>query len=177
MKGKDHRSYERTSTLLPFQARRILSGQSEGLECRLTLGGIVFEDTPPPEVGDERLCRWLNMLNTKLDYLISLTVPQQGGFISMNFEPLNISASGMGLITQESFDKGNVLEIRMVLQAYPAKILQLYGEVIRIKPVPGKPKRYNVGIKFVNMDEHVRNEILKFDFKQHRERLITRKNP
>jgi Tfp pilus assembly protein PilZ len=177
MKGKDHRSYERTSTLLPFQARRLLSGQCEGLECRLTVGGIVFEDTLPPEVEDERLCKWLNMLNTKLDYLISLTVPQQEGFVSMNFEPLNISAGGMGLITQEPFEKGNILEIRMVLQAYPAKILQLYGEVIRIKPTPGKPKRYTVGVNFVNMDEHVRDEILKFDFKKHRERLITRKSP
>jgi c-di-GMP-binding flagellar brake protein YcgR len=109
--------------------------------------------------------------------LISLTVPQQEGFVSMNFEPLNISAGGMGLITQEPFEKGNILEIRMVLQAYPAKILQLYGEVIRIKPTPGKPKRYTVGVNFVNMDEHVRDEILKFDFKKHRERLITRKSP
>jgi Tfp pilus assembly protein PilZ len=177
MKRKDHRSYERTSTLLPFQARRLLSGQCEGLDCRLTVGGIVFDDILPPAVEDERLCKWLNMLNTKLDYLISLTVPEQEGFASMNFEPLNISAGGMALIALEQFDKGDTLEIRMVLQAYPAKILQLYGEVVRVKPIPGKPKRYTVGVKFVNMDEHVRNEILKFDFKKHRERLITRKAP
>jgi c-di-GMP-binding flagellar brake protein YcgR len=83
----------------------------------------------------------------------------------------------MGLIAQELFDKGDILEIRLVLQAYPAKILQLYGEVVRCKPVPGKPKRYTVGVKFVHMDEHIRNEILKFDFKKHRERLIARKDP
>ena len=177
MKRKDHRSFERTSTLLPFQARRLLSGQCEGLECRLTAGGIVFEDTLPPAVEDERLCKWLNMLNTKLDYLISLTVPEREGVVSMNFEPLNISAGGMGLIAQEPFEKGDILEIRMVLQAYPAKILQLYGEVVRIKPTPGKPKRYTVGVKFVHMDEHIRDEILKFDFKKHRERLIARKGP
>jgi hypothetical protein len=29
----------------------------------------------------------------------------------------------------------------------------------------------------VHMDENIRNEILKFDFKKHRERLITRKAP
>jgi hypothetical protein len=177
MKRKDHRSYERTSTLLPFQARRLLSSQCEGLDCRLTVGGIVFDDILPPEVEDERLGKWLNMLNTKLDYLISLTVPEREGFVSMNFEPLNISASGMALIAQEPFDKGDMLEIRMVLQAYPAKILELYGEVVRIKPTPGKPKRYTVGVNFVHMDEHIREEILKFDFKKHRERLIARKGP
>ena len=177
MKKKDLRSYDRKSTLLPFQARRLLSSQSEGLECRLTEGGIVFEDILPPAVEDERLCKWLNMLNTKLDYLISLTVSEREGFVSMNFEPLNISAGGMGLIAQESFEKGDILEIRMVLQTYPAKILQLYGEVVRVEPTPGKPKRYTIGVNFVHMDEHVRNEILKFDFKKHREKLITRKSP
>lgn len=177
MESKDHRSYDRTSTLLPFQARRLLSGHSEDLVCRLTVGGIVFEDRLPPAVEDERLCKWLNMLNTKLDYLISLSVPEREGVVSMNFEPLNISASGMSLIAQEPFDKGDILEIRMVLQAYPAKILQLYGEVVRVEPTPGKPKRYTVGVKFVPMDEHIRNEILEFDFKKHRERLIARKGP
>jgi hypothetical protein len=177
MKRKDHRSYERTSTLLPFQARRLLSGQCEGLDCRLTVGGVVFEDILPPAVEDERLCKWLNMLNTKLDYLISLTVPEREGVVSMNFEPLNISASGMGLIAQEPFEKGDILEIRMVLQAYPAKILELYGEVVRIKPTPGKLKRYTVGVNFVHMNEHIRDEILKFDFKKHRERLVARKGP
>lgn len=177
MKKNDHRSYDRTSTLLPFQARRLLSGKSENLDCRLTVGGIVFEDILPPAVEDERLGKWLNMLNTKLDYLISLTVPEREGFVSMNFEPLNISASGMALIAQEPFDKGDMLEIRMVLQAYPAKILELYGEVVRVKPTPGKPKRYTVGVNFMHMDEHIRDEILKFDFKKHRERLITRKGP
>jgi len=173
MKRKDHRSYERKSTLLPFQARRLLSGQCEDLDCRLTVGGIVFEDRLPPAVEDERLCKWLNMLNTKLDFLISLTVPEWEGVVSMNFEPLNISASGMSLLAQEPFDKGDILEIRMVLQTYPAKILRLYGEIVRVEPTPGKPKRYIVGVKFVHMDEHIRNEILKFDFKKHRERLIT----
>jgi hypothetical protein len=177
MKRKNHRSYDRTSTLLPFQARRLLSGKLEDLDCRLTVGGIVFEDIPPDAVEDERLGKWLNMLNTKLDYLISLTVPEREGVVSMNFEPLNISAGGMALIAQEPFNKGDILEIRMVLQAYPAKILRLYGEVVRVEPAPGQPERYTVGVNFVHMDEHIREEILKFDFRKHRERLIARKGP
>jgi len=177
MKNKDHRSFVRTSTLLPFQARRLTSDECNDLGCRLTVGGFVFEDTPPPAVGDERLCQWLNMLNTKLDYLISLTVPEQEGFISMKFEPLNISASGMALVTREPVDEGDILEIRIVLQAYPAKILQLYGEIVRCQPAPGKTKRHTIGLKFLSMTEDVKNEILKFDFKKHRERLITIKRP
>jgi Tfp pilus assembly protein PilZ len=177
MKKKEHRSFVRTNTLLPFLARPLPSDECDSMECRLTLGGIVFEDAPPPSVGDEHLCQWLNMLNAKLDYLISLTVPERKGFVTMKFEPLNISASGMAIVTQEAVQIGDVIEIRIVLQAYPAKILYLYGEVVRIQPTRGKHKRYSIGLKFLNMTDEVRNEILKFDFKKHRERLITIKRP
>ena len=177
MKSKDKRTYPRANTLLPFQVHRLLSSKREDLDCQLTVGGIVIDDKLPPAVEDDRLGNWLNMLNTKLDYLISLTVPEREGCVSMNFEPLNISAGGLGLITQEPFDKGDILEIRMVLQAYPAKILQLYGEVVRVESTPDKPDSYTIGVIFVHMDEHVRKEILKFDFKKHRERLKRIYNP
>lgn len=172
MKNDDHRSFARTNTLLPFRVRRLSSDECDNLDCRLILGGVVFEDAPPPAVADEHLCQWLNMLNTKLDYLISMTVPEREGFVSVKFEPLNISGSGMAMITQEPVNEGDVLEIRIVLQAYPAKILYLHGEVVHVDPVPGKSKRYNVGLKFLNITEDVRDEILKFDFRKHRERLI-----
>ncbi len=177
MKNQDKRTHPRENTLLPFQVHRLLSGQREDLDCQLTVGGIVIDDKLPPAVEDERLCKWLNMLNTKLDYLISLTVPEREGCVSMDFEPLNISAGGMGLIAQEPFNKGEILEIRMVLQSYPAKILQLYGEVVRVESTPDNPDSYTIGVNFVHMDEHVRKEILKFDFKKHRERLNRMNNP
>jgi hypothetical protein len=178
MKKKDQRSFQRNSTLLPFQARRVQADQCDSLDCRLTLGGIVFEDAPPPAVGDERLSKWLNMINTKLDYLISLTVPEKEGFVSMHFEPLNISASGMAIVALERFRKGDLLEIRMVLQVYPAKMLHLYGEVVRceVLPGPGKTKRYTAGLRFVHMTDAVRSELLKFDFKKHREQIIAIRN-
>jgi len=63
----------------------------------------------------------------------------------------------------------------MVLQAYPAKILYLYGEVIRLEKTPNHPNINTVGIKFLGMNEEVRDEILKFEFKKHGERLLMRK--
>ena len=101
-----------------------------------------------------------------------MNAPERGDFVSMKFEPLNISGSGMALVTQEPVNEGDVLEIRIVLQAYPAKILHLHGEVVHVHPMPGKAKRYSIGLKFLNITEDVRNEILKFDFRKHRERLI-----
>jgi hypothetical protein len=177
MKGKNKRSHPRANTLLPFQVRRISLHESKGLDCGLSLGGIVIDDSSLPPVKDERLDRWLNMLNTKIDYLISLASPKREDVASMAMEPLNISGSGVSLIAKEPFHKGEIVEIRVVLQTYPAKILNLYGEVVRVESTPDNSGKYIIGIRFMDMSEEVRNEILKFDFKKHREKLLTGKRP
>jgi hypothetical protein len=176
MKGKDNRAHPREDTLMPFQVHRI-SGQETGdLNCRISLGGIVIEDWLPPPVKDERLNLWLNMLNAKIDYLTSFTFPRSEWANSMRVEPLNISGGGMSLIAREQFDMGEILAIRIVLHAYPAKILHLYGEVVRIESTPENPDRFVIGIKFVGMSEEVRNEIIKFDFKKHKKRPLRKKS-
>jgi hypothetical protein len=175
MNIKDKRTYTRATTLLPFEVRRLRTDERYGLSCRISKGTIVIDDSQPPPLEDERLNLWLNMLNTKIDYLINLASPKSEIVVYMTFEPLNISGSGMSLMTKEQFDMGDVLEIRIVLQTYPAKILYLYGEVVRIKATPKKPDTYTLGIKFLGMNEEVRNEIIIFDFKKHRERLTTQR--
>lgn len=177
MKSKNKRSHPRASTLMPFQVHRLSRQESKDLDCRLSLGGIVIEDWLPPPVEDERLNRWLNMLNTKLDYLTSFTFPRREWADSMWVEPLNISCGGMSLIAKEQFNIGEIIGIRIVLQVYPAKILNLYGEVVRVESTPDKPDSYTIGAKFVGMNEDVRNEIIKFDFKKHRKGLTGIKNP
>lgn len=177
MKGKkDQRSYPRTTTVLPFQVRRLPQHEYEGLDCRLSVGDIVIEDSPPPPVQDERLALWLNMVNNKLDYLIRLSAPKSEDAVSMDFEPLTISGSGMSLAAKERFNEGELLEIRIVLQAYPARVLHLYGKVIRVEATPNKLGSYTTGLQFVGLNETVRDEILKFDFKKHRERLIAKRS-
>ena len=176
MNDKNQRSYPRTTTLLPFQVRRLPFHEFEGLDCRLSVNNIVIEDSPPPPVGDERLAQWLNMVNAKLDYLMRLSAPNQEDTVSMDFEPLNISGGGMSLAAKEQFNEGDLLEIRIVLQTYPAKVLHLYGKVIRVEATPNKSGSYITGIQFVGLSETVRDEILKFDFKKHRERLTTKRS-
>ena len=136
------------------------------------MDSIVIDATLPPPLEDERLVAWLNLLNNKMDYLISLFSPRREDFVSIPFEPLNLSGSGMRLNSTEQFDIGDMLEIRMVLQTYPAKVLQLYGEVVRIESVASRPGTYSVGVRFIGVSEEVRSEILKFDFRKHREKLL-----
>ena len=175
MKDENKRSYLRVNTLLPFEARRLDVKEYDNLQCRVSTGSIVI-DEPPPPVDDEKMNAWLNMLNNKLEYLIRL-VPRQHEISSfMTFEPVSISGSGMMMTTTDKLQVGNILEITMVLQAYPAKILYLYGEVIHLEKTPNRPDIHTVGIKFLGMNEEVRDEILKFEFKKHGEKLLMRKH-
>jgi hypothetical protein len=172
MPTKNQRTHPRANTLLPFTVRRLQPSEAGKLNCRVTKDIIVIDDFLPPPVKDELLNLWLNMLNVKLNYLIRQVSPKQEAVVSMTFEPLNISCGGMSLITNESFNIGDILEIRMVLQTYPAKILYLYGDIVRTESTPQKPERYVVSVKFRGMNDDVRNEIMKFDFKKHRKKLI-----
>jgi len=174
MTVKNRRCYARASTLLPAKVRRLRPAEREGLKCRIVMGGIVIDDAPPPRVDDEKLGMWLSMLNAKLDYLIRLSPARQEESVYAKIEPLNLSAGGMSLVTDEHFARGERVEIRIVIQAYPSKVLYLYGEVVRIDAVPAKPGMTMLGIQFEGMSEEVRAEILRFDFKAHRQKLIRR---
>lgn len=174
MAVKNKRSYARASTLMPAKFRRLRPAEREGLACRIVTGGIVIDDAPPPRVDDEKLHMWLSMLNAKLDYLIRLSPARQEAVVYANIEPLNLSAGGLSLVTDEHFARGEGVEIRIVVQAYPPKVLYLYGEVVRIDAVPERPGMHLLGIRFEGMSEEVRAEILRFDFKAHRQKMISR---
>jgi hypothetical protein len=175
MTTKNQRAHPRANTLLPFTVRRLQPSEFGKLNCRVTTDNIVIDDFLPPPLKDEQLNLWVNMLNVKLNYLIRQVSPKRATVVSMTFEPLNISCGGMSLITNESFNIGDILEIRMVLQTYPAKILYLYGEIVRTEVTPKKAEKYIVSVKFREMNDDVCNEISKFDFKKHRKKLIAGK--
>jgi hypothetical protein len=173
MKVKNKRSHKRSNTALPVKVRRLPPTEREGLACRIVTRGIVIDEVLPPRVKDEHLNAWLSMLNAKLDYLIRLSPLRREEVDDVEIEPLDISGGGMSLATKEHFTSGEILEIRMVIQAYPPKVLYLYGRIMHINAVPGKPDVYTLGIEFLGMPEEVRNEILRFDFKAHRQKLLT----
>jgi hypothetical protein len=168
----DKRAFPRMSTVMPLEVRRLPPTEMEDRTCRISTDLIVIDDAPLPPVENERLNLWLNMINTKLDYLIRTVPSKKEIVVSVGIEPLNISGNGMSLATKEEFSLGDVLEIRIVLQTYPSKVLHLYGEVVRVDRAPDISDTHILGIKFLGMSDAVRDEILKFDFKKHRQRLM-----
>ncbi|MBN1664053.1 MAG: PilZ domain-containing protein [Deltaproteobacteria bacterium] len=172
----DKRSYPRTTKILPYEVRRLPEHECKDLHCHESRDAIVIGKSLPLPVKDEQLNLWLHMLNAKLDYLISLTSekkPESSLYVA--FELVNISGSGMSLITKEAFQTGDMLEIKMILQAYPAKILYLYGEVVRVSASSHTSPIHIVGLKFIGMTNDVRDEILKLELKKKQEKPAKRK--
>ncbi len=168
METNDSRTYSRVNTYLPLEARLIPSEEKNNLTAHVSKVGIVIDEVTPPELEDKILGEWLKMLNDKMDSIIEILSSERQDTSHITLEPLNISASGMRITSQRSYDVGSVMEIKIVLPIRPYKILYLYGEVVR---VDAKLDRFNVAVKFIGMNNEVEEELLRFDFKKHREML------
>jgi c-di-GMP-binding flagellar brake protein YcgR len=115
---------------------------------------------------------WINLLNAKLDVIISKLSLQFEGFHAMPFRYVTLSGSGMGFSSQEAFALCDLLEIKMMLTLNRPVALYLYGEVVKIQR---QTSGYFIAVLFKMMDEAIRERIIQFVFEMEREMLRERK--
>ena len=171
MEKQDSRRYSRVNTYLPLEARLIPSEETDNLIAHVSKVGIVIDEVTPHELEDKVLGEWLKMLNDKMDSILEMLSSERQDTSHITLEPLNISAGGMRIRSPRSYDIGSVMEIKIVLPMRPYKILYLYGKVVRVEDTPNF---FNVAVKFIGMNDEVEEELLRFDFKKHREMLTMR---
>jgi hypothetical protein len=162
---KNTRKYSRVNTYMPFDAR-LLSPEEHSLKSRISHDDIIIDSSRLPELEDRDLYLWLSTINSKLDMLL---LSHQENFSEMNFKPLNISASGMRFTSRQSFEVGDLLEIKIVLHASPHKVLYLVAAVIRVEQVSFRINSYNIAVKFLELGDEIKNELLKYDFSRQME--------
>ena len=89
----------------------------------------------------------------------------------------NISASGMNIDIDRPVKQGQIVHATMVLSKTPFLYIDVYGEIIRVDALEGKDSPlYQVGIKFLSLDETGREKIVAYVFQQQREAIRKRKN-
>lgn len=157
---KNTRKYSRVNTYMPFDVR-LLSQEENALKSRISEDDIIIDAMRLPELEDKNLYLWLSAINTKLDMLL-MSHPEN--FLEMNFKPLNISASGMRFTSRQRFEVGDLMEIRIVLHVNPHKVLYLIAAVTRVEQVSFKLNTYNIAVKFLELADEIKNELLKYDF-------------
>ena len=111
-------------------------------------------------------------LNRKLDQVISiLDLDKDAGTGTGIEREMNVSGSGIGLLIDEPFVVGEILELKISLPVFKLSAvmaIETIGEVVWVREqkdeaVEGK-SRYCAGIKFISMNEDDREEIVGYTF-------------
>lgn len=172
--GKDEerylkmREFSRVDAHLPFTVRLVPPEERTEARCRVSGEVVLAEPQSLPELPDKLLNDWIQLLNAKLDAIISILTFERDGFGCLPLAPLNISGAGIGFVRTEHYALGAVLEIKLILPMIPPLPLYLYGEVVNAEQRTGC---WYTGTKFVEMDEEIRDAIVKYVFKRQRELL------
>lgn len=162
------REFSRVDAYIPFEARIVLPENWPNIRAKITGETVLAGFQSLPEIEDKQLSDWMNMLNTKLDTIINLLTFQRDGFCSLPFSRVNISGGGMSFSSRENYKTGDILEFKIMLPMLPPVALYIYGEVVTVEK---QIENYHVAVKFIAMDDEIRDEIVKFVFKTQREIL------
>lgn len=162
------REFSRVDAHVPFSVRVVPPEERPNIRAKISGETILAEFQTLTELEDKLLSDWLKMLNAKLDSIINMLTFQREGFGSLPFAQVNISGGGLGFNSREKYNQGDVLEIKMILPMMPPVALYIYGEVVKIEQ---QINSYAIAVKFIAMDEDIRDEIVKFVFRRQREML------
>ena len=164
---QNRREFSRVNAFVPLGVRLVSPEEKGNLLSRvcnqttLDLGGL-------PEIQDQALAAWLSALNRKLDLILDSLGTQKLGFSALPVRQINISGGGLSFPWNERFERGDILEVMMVLSSSASVALYVYGEVVAVDP---QNDGFEIGLKFVAMDDQIRDEICKFVFERERQIL------
>lgn len=171
-KYQEAREYARVMAYLPLEANLVPPEERECRKPRISGVAVLSDFTKPPEPEDKLLAQWLNLLNAKLDSIISSLSVEREGFSSLTFQTVSISGSGMGFQSREKYRNGDFLEIKILLYMYPHVALYLYGDVVTSEQ---EGNDFYIAVKFTEMSDDIRDEIIKFVFRRQREILSAKR--
>ena len=121
------REFSRVDTCLALRMQPC-SRRREDNDPFQNLGHALGVTGPMPEPEDEVLTLWLKAINSKLDAVMNYILFQTEGLLSLKMRPVNISASGMSFMSDQKYEVGDIIEIKMMLHVFHPVALYLYGE-------------------------------------------------
>jgi hypothetical protein len=121
---------------------------------------------------------FLLQLDEKLDQI--LTILSKDGVDKGPLKQgigVNISGSGMNIITEKPVEPGQIIHANFVLSRLPLVFIDLFGQVVRVAPVDEDGEgTYHLGIKFLDLDPDDRERIIACVFQRQREIIRIRKS-
>ena len=133
------------------------SGSNERLESDLNTNAI------PAKIVDT-----INLLKEKLNYLQEVTINSQDADL-FEHEPVkvNISGSGLRFNSRNTFQVGDLLDLKMVLPSSPFSVIKTVALVVRMDDLSKEEASLEEGshlvaAKFIVVNEDDRNSIIKY---------------
>jgi len=166
----NRREYTRVYAYVPMSYRLISKDEHPVIRSRVSTHMAIPDCSMLPEVEEPLLNEWLRVINTKLDSIIRLISVQSDGFQSLPFKAVHISGNGMNFTTKDSFQSGDIMEIKVILSSgqSAALYLYLYGEVVKTEK---QTSGFVTVLNYVKIDDKIRDEIVRFVFEKEREIL------
>ena len=129
------------------------------------------------------LVDFLIHMDNKLDRVLKLLSKVSGLEVSackddMDDEDLfvgqgsDISGTGMSVICDKALEPGQILKASFMISRFPVTPLVLFGRVVRVAPVQEDGKqRYQVVVRFIDLDEEDREKIIAYTFQVQRDAI------
>jgi len=110
----------------------------------------------------------IQSLETKLNYLIGMTVLQEAGHDLPEERVVNISVTGISFTSTANVAIGDKLKISMILPLFPPVFVEILANVVHIKKMTDEKNR--VSTTFIFRSEYELQGITKCVFKLQRDK-------
>ena len=164
----NRREFSRVGAYIPFSYRIVTDTEVSHMKSRTISDSFMMDFPIMPSLEDQVYGEWLKLINAKLDEIIRMMTLQREGFSTLPFRKINISGNGLSFFSMDSLPRGTIVEAKVVMTIVNATALILYGEVVTVE---NAGNGFNIGISFINIDDMLRNEIIRFVFEREREMI------
>jgi c-di-GMP-binding flagellar brake protein YcgR len=168
----NRREYSRVDAYIPFEYRLVKEEEYGTVKSRISGEVMLANFNLMPPLENHPQMEYLNQLNKKLDTIIQMMELRCGGFHSLPFKFVSLSASGMKFSSQQCFTLGDILEFKMILTPYQPVAIYVYGEVVR---VGRQTNGYYINVRFTAIGDTIQGMIARFVFETEREMLRERR--
>ena len=186
---KERRSYVRgdfaftvkfgTMTHEEYEAAKRTGGQilSSGKK-NLIIDGADTDNRDSSIPLSSGLVDFLLGMDEKLDHIMGILSKDKAdeGLLNQG-TVVNISGSGMNLEVDRQVQYGQIIHANFVLSKIPLIVMDVFGEVVRVTPLEDDGKTwYRLGIRFLDLNECDRENIIACVFQRQRETIRKSKN-
>lgn len=166
--AQNRRSYSRVRVSLPLEVTAVKEADVPTLRSRMVGSAHTFGSSVLPELADRNLREWLLLLNSKLDVILSTLELDRIDLGSLTKRTHDISGGGLSFFSSAPYRSGDILELRMLFESSHPQAGVFYGEVTNSTPYEGS---FLISLKFICLDETLREEIIRYIFEREREIL------